>query len=61
MTVGVERERAVLLQFEAELAVELFGLGEIGDHEVERVERMHADLAGTLLHRLGHGADLGHG
>jgi len=45
----------------AEVAVELLGLGEIGKHEVEGVERVDAELAGALLHRLGHRADLGHG
>src|SRR6185369_14457974 len=62
MAVGVERKFPVLfLGVEPEQAIELLGLGHVGHDEVEMVERMHAELAGTALSRLGHGADLGHG
>ena len=61
MAVGVEAERAVLfLQVEPEQAVELLGVSQIRNRQVEVVERMDAKLAGTALHRLGHRADLGH-
>ena len=62
MAVGVEAELAALfLQVEAEQAIELLGLGHVGHQQGEMIERMHAELAGTARHRLGHGADLGHG
>ena len=48
MAVGVERELAVLfLGVEPEQAIELLGLGHVRHDEVEMVERMHAELAGT--------------
>jgi hypothetical protein len=62
MAVGVERKLAVLfLGVEPEQAIELLGLGHVRHHEVEMIERMHPELAGAALRRLGHGADLGHG
>ena len=50
MAVGVERKLAALfLGVEPEQAVELLGLGHVRHHEVEMIERMHAELAGAAL------------
>src|SRR5262249_33612568 len=62
MALRVKAEPAVLfLGVEAEQPIELLGLGDVADHQVEMIERMHAELAGAAHHGLSHRADLGHG
>ena len=61
MAVGVDVQRVALLaQVEPEGGIEFSRLLDVGDGEIEAVERMHAELAGTAVDRLRERTDLRH-
>ena len=62
IAVGVDVQRvAVLTHVEAEGGIEFSRLLDVGNREIEAVERMHAELAGTAMDRLRERTDLRHG
>ena len=62
MAVGVDVQRVALLaHVEPEGGIEFSRLLDVGDGEIEAVERVHAELAGTAVDRLRERTDLRHG
>jgi hypothetical protein len=61
IAVGVDVERVALRAYvEPEVGIELPRILDVGDREIEAVERMHAELAGTAMDRLRQRTDGGH-
>ncbi len=61
IAVGVDMERVALLaQVEAERGIEFSRLIDVGNREIEAIERMHAEFAGTAIDRLRERTDLRH-
>ncbi len=62
MAVGMDMQRVALgAHVEPEVGIEFPGLLDVGDGEIETIERVHAKLAGTAVDRLCERTDGRHG